>query len=174
MAKIVLNAGHTLKGKGTGAVGYLNEGIEARAIVKELRRRLEEKGHDVIVINIDEAESQAEYLQAVVCVANRHRDADAFISIHLNAGGGRGCEAYTWRGRKHSLAVGVCNKLSKLGFRNRGVKDGSNLYVIKKTYVEATLIEVCFVDNKEDADLYRKAGAKRIAQTIMRGICDAY
>lgn len=174
MAKFVLNAGHTLKGKGTGAVGYLNESIEARAIVKELKRRLEEKGHDVIVINIDEAESQAEYLQAVVCVANRHRDADAFVSIHLNAGGGRGCEAYTWRGRKHSLAVGVCNKLSKLGFRNRGVKDGSNLYVIKKTYVEATLIEVCFVDNKEDADLYKKAGAKRIAQTIMRGICDAY
>ena len=119
MAKFVLNAGHTLKGKGTGAVGYLNEGIEARAIVEQIKRHLEVHGHNVIVVNISEAESQEDYLQAVVCVANRHRDADAFVSIHLNAGGGQGCEAYTWKGSKHDLAVGVCNKLSKLGFRNR-------------------------------------------------------
>ena len=174
MAKIVLNAGHTLKGKGTGAVGYLNEGIEARAIVEQIKRHLEAHGHNVIVVNINEAESQEDYLQAVVCVANRHRDADAFVSIHLNAGGGQGCEAYTWKGNKHDLAVGVCNKLNKLGFRNRGVKDGSHLYVIKKTYVEATLIEVCFVDNKADADLYKNAGAVRIGQAIARGICNAY
>lgn len=174
MAKIVLNAGHTLKGKGQGAVGYLNEGIEARAIVDHVKQFLEKQGHEVIVVNINEAESQMDYLQAVVCVVNRHKDADAFVSIHLNAGGGKGCEAFTWKGRKHDLAVGVCDKLSKLGFRNRGVFDGSHLYVIKKTYVEATLIEVCFVDNKADADLYRKAGAMRIGQAIARGICDAY
>ncbi len=170
MAKYLLNAGHTLRGKGTGAVGYLNEGEEARKVVTELKRRLEEKGHEVIVINIDEAESQSEYLQAVVCVANRHKDADAFISIHFNAGGGKGCEVYTWRGRKHDMAVGVCDKLSKLGFRNRGVKDGSHLYVIKKTVMESMLVEVCFVDSMSDAALYKKAGAKRIAQTIMRGL----
>lgn len=170
MAKYLLNAGHTLRGRGTGAIGYLNEGEETRKLVKEIKRHLEAQGHEVIVINIDEAISQQEYLRAVVCVANRHPDADGFVSIHLNAGGGKGCEVYTWRGRKHDMAVGVCDKLSKLGFRNRGVKDGSKYYVIKKTVMESMIVEVCFVDSMSDSALYKQAGVSRIGQAIARGI----
>ena len=58
----------------------------------------------------------------------------------------------------------------KLGFKNRGVKDGSNLYVIKNTRCTAILIEVCFVDNKQDADLYNKLGYTKIAQAIYNAI----
>lgn len=168
--KIVLNAGHTLKGKGTGAVGYLNEGKEARLIVSAVKRCLECKGHTVAVVNVDEAQSQQGYLQAVVSGANKHRDADVLLSVHLNAGGGNGCECYTWRGRKYKQAEGVCNELQKLGFRNRGVKDGSELYVIRKTVMETMLLEICFVDSKNDADLYKKLGVDRIAQAIVRGV----
>lgn len=168
--KIILNAGHTKTGAGCGAVGFLNESDEARRVVSFVKDYLEEKGHDVIMANVDKAESQSKYLREVVNKANKHPEADIFVSVHFNAGGGQGCECYTWRGKKTAAAVGVCSELNKWGFRNRGVKDGSGLYVIKKTIMNAVLIEVCFVDNRKDVALYKGLGAKKVSQAIVRGI----
>lgn len=170
MAKYILNAGHTLQGGGTGASGFLNEAEEARKIVNAIKNYLRSKGHTVVVANVDKANTQNEYLQKVVEEANKHGNADLFVSIHFNAGGGRGSECYSWRGRKIPAAVGLCDEMSKLGFRNRGVKNGSDLYVIRKTTMETVLFEVCFVDNQLDYDLYKKCGVPAIAQAITRGI----
>lgn len=166
---IVLNAGHTQSGYGSGALGYLNESKENRKIVEAVKTYLEMKGHKVIIDNVDKAASNTEYLKKVVNTANKSK-CDLFVSIHLNGGGGKGCEVYTWQGRKYSSAVGVCEELSKLGFRNRGVKDGSMFYVIKKTTMEAMLIEVCFVDNLEDYELYKRVGVSKIGQAIANGL----
>lgn len=167
--KICLNAGHTLTGKGCGAVGLLKESTEARKIVKAVSDYLVMKGHTVIIDNVDYAASQNEYLEKVVSIANTAKS-DLFVSIHLNSGGGSGCEVYTWRGASSSKAQGVCDELNLLGFRNRGVKDGSEYYVIRKTIMPALLIEVCFVDNETDAELYKRLGSRIIAQAITRGI----
>lgn len=168
--KIILNAGHTESGSGSGAIGYINESEEARKVVKAVKHYLTGKGHTVIIANVDKAQSQSAYLYGVARKANQHVDADLFVSVHFNAGGGRGCECYTWRGKKTAAAVGVCDELNKYGFRNRGVKDGSTLYVISKTKMPALLVEVCFVDNIKDATQYREIGVNRIAQAITRGI----
>lgn len=170
MAKYILNAGHTLQGKGTGAVGYLNEAEEARKVVNAVKTYLRNKGHTVVVVNVDKANSQTEYLQAVVKEANKHANADLFVSIHFNAGGGRGSECYTWRGRNVPAAVGMCEEIHKLGFRNRGVKNGSDLYVIRKTTMETVLFEVCFVDSRSDHELYKKLGVSKISKAIADGI----
>jgi N-acetylmuramoyl-L-alanine amidase len=108
-------------------------------------------------------------LQKSVRIANKAK-ADLFLTIHLNEGGGSGCEAYTWKGQKVKQAVDICAELQAEGFRNRGVKDGSGFYVIKKTTMTAILLEVCFLDNRKDCDLYRQIGVKRIAQAIADGI----
>lgn len=168
--KIVLNAGHTKSGKGSGAVGFLNESEETRKVVSAVKRYLTGKGHEVIIVNIDKAESQSAYLYGVARKVNQHTDADLFVSVHFNAGGGQGCECYTWKGKKTPPAVGVCSELNKYGFRDRGVKDGSHLYVISKTKIPAVLIEVCFVDNIKDSTQYKEIGVNRIAQAITRGI----
>lgn len=168
--KIILNAGHTKSGAGSGAVGYLHESDETRRVVNLIRYYLRGKGHEVIVANVDKAESQAAYLYGVARKANAHIDADLFVSVHFNAGGGQGCECYTWKGKKTAAAVGVCEELNKFGFRNRGVKDGSSLYVISKTKMPALLVEVCFVDNKKDCRLYESLTVNRVAQAITRGI----
>ena len=167
--KIVLNAGHTKSGAGSGAVGYLNESEETRKVVNLVKRYLVGKGHEVIIANVDKAESQAAYLYGVARKANKEIDADLFVSIHFNAGGGHGCECFTWKGKKSAAAVGICEELSALGFRNRGVKDGSNLYLISKTKTPAVLVEVCFVDSMADAKRYKKFG-NVVAQAITRGI----
>lgn len=160
--KIVINAGHTKLGTGTGANGYLNESTETRKIAYELMKLLADSKHEVIPAVYDRS---ANNLKEAVQLANNEQ-ADLFLSIHLNAGGGSGCEAFTWRGEQVPQAVKACSYLKKLGFKNRGVKDGSSLYVIKNTKCTAILIEVCFVDNKADAELYKQVGISNIAKAI--------
>lgn len=164
--RLVINIGHTKKGVGTGASGYLNESKEIRKLGHELMKLLADSNHTIIPAVFDVHNNN---LKAAVETANNN-NADLFISLHLNAGGGTGCEAYTWKGEKVSQAVKVCNNLAKLGFKNRGVKDGSNLYVIKNTRCTAVLIEVCFVDNKQDAELFKKLGYNAIAKAIYNAI----
>lgn len=60
--------------------------------------------------------------------------------------------------------------MARLGFINRGIKNGSNLYVIRRTNARAMLIEVCFVDTRSDADLYRRVGTDAIANAIANAI----
>lgn len=171
MAKtIILNAGHTASGAGSGAVGFINESTETRRVVNLVKHYLRGKGHTVIVVNVDKANSQYEYLREVVKRANEHKNADLFVSIHFNAGGGTGCECYTYKGKKLPAAVGICEELSKYTFKNRGVKDGSPLYVVSKTKMPAVLAEVCFVDNIKDCKLYETVTVNRVAQAITRGI----
>jgi len=164
--KIVINAGHTKFSTGTGANGYLNESTETRKIAYELMKLLADSKHEVIPAVYDRS---ANNLKEAVTLANNEQ-ADLFISIHLNAGGGSGCEAYTWKGQQLAQAVKACSYLKKLGFKNRGVKDGSGLYVIKHTKCTAILIEVCFVDNKADAELYKQVGHSNIAKAICQAI----
>lgn len=157
-------------GKGTGAVGYINESTETRNVAKHLVSILKAKGHDVIAVNVDKATSQAAYLREVVKKSNAYKGVDLFVSVHFNAGGGKGTECYTWKGRKYNAATKVCQNLNKLGFVNRGVKDGSDFYVVRNTTMEAMIIEVCFVDTLNDVALYKRHGAKAIAEAIANGI----
>ncbi len=160
--KLVINAGHTKLGKGNGASKYLNESTETRKIAYELMKLLADSKHEVIPAVFDRS---TDNLKEAVTLANNEQ-ADLFLSIHLNAGGGSGCEAYTWKGQQVPEAVKMCSYLKKLGFKNRGVKDGSNLYVIKNTRCTAILLEVCFVDNKADAELFKQVGYSNIAKAI--------
>ena len=102
------------------------------------------------------------------------KELDWFISIHFNASAGHmanGVEAYTYKGRKYQDALDICENISRLGFQNRGVKDGSGLYVVRKTKAKAILIEVCFCDNIDDARKYHEAGGEAvIAEAIYLGI----
>ena len=170
--KIGVNCGHTVSGTtGCGAVGYLNESDETRNIGYKVIKQLESYGHSVIDCTNDKAASTNDNLKAIVNKANAQA-LDLFISIHLNAGGGKGCECYTYGGKQLNEAVKICSQLESLGFKNRGVKDGTALYVLKKTTAKAILIEVCFVDNKTDAEIYNKVGATKIADAICNAIVE--
>ena len=111
---------------------------------------------------------QAEYLKKTVELVNKE-DVDYFISIHFNAGGGKGIEVYTYKGKILQPALNICKDIELLGFNNRGIKEGSNLYVINKTKAKSILVEVCFVDS-DDANRYLVLGPSRIAEAIYRGI----
>lgn len=169
--KIGVNYGHTLNGPGSGAVGILHESPETRNVGNAFCDLLIKNGHEVVNCTIDKASTQAEYLKKVVEMANR-QDLDYFISFHFNVYNGKafGTEIYTYEGRQFEDALEVCKNISNLGFANRGVKNGTGLYVVKKTKAKSMLIEVCFVDNVEDVETYRRIGPNAIAEAVYKAI----
>lgn len=167
--KIGINCGHTSSGNpGCGAVGYLDESIETREVGRRLMALLHQAGHDVYDCTNDYASSASESLKQIVSLANA-QPLDLFVSIHFNSGGGQGTEVFTYGGKRFAEAENVCKSVSMLNFRNRGIKDGSNLYVIRHTNAKAMLVEVCFVDTT-DAARYRSLGADAVAEAIFEGI----
>lgn len=171
--KISINCGHTKSGAGYGAVsGKYKESEIVRLVGKELIRLLKAKGHTVNDSTVDAAVSQNAYLSEVVRKVNI-AEPDLFLSIHCNASANHtanGMEVFTYKGRKLDKAVHICYELSRLGFKNRGIKDGSNLYVIRNTTAPAILIELFFLDNATDQNLYTKQGYRVIAKAIAEAI----
>ncbi len=168
--RIGINCGHTVSGiPGCGAVGIIDESEETRNVGLKLEKILAKAGHAVYDCTNDYANTTSQNLSEIVRMANA-QPLDLFVSIHFNSGGGKGTEVFTYGGAKHSEAVAVCDKLHELGFTNRGVKDGSTLYVIRHTDAKAMLVEVCFVDTATDVDLYHKLGAETVAAAIAEAI----
>ena len=168
MAVFGINDGHTKSGVGCGAVGIINESVETRKVGQIVRQLLAENGHKVVDCTVDYSTSVSDNLSHIVSIANR-QDLDWFVSIHFNAGGGRGVEVYTYEGRQYQDALDVCSNIAALGFQNRGVKAGSGLYVIRRTSAKSMLIEVCFVDT-DDANKYKEVGAYEIALAIVKAL----
>lgn len=171
--RISINAGHTKAGAGSGAEykGF-NEGEITRAVAKALTAKLRQKGHTVHDSTVNTAASQNAYLKKVCSLANQS-GAQLVISLHCNASAahtGHGVECWTWKGRKVPAAVNVCKNLEALGFRNRGIKDGSGFYIVKHTKATAVLVELFFLDNEKDRALFKKHGADKIAAAIAASI----
>ncbi len=167
-----INCGHTVAGPGSGAVGIISESEHTRLVGRALMGLLRAAGVNVIDCTIDKANTQQEYLSAAVALANK-QDLGWFISIHFNASAshaGHGTEVYTYEGRQYQDALDVCSNLAALGFKNRGVKEGSGMYVIRKTKARAMLIECCFCDTQADVDTYKAAGG---ADAVAKAICNA-
>ena len=72
---------------------------------------------------------------------------------------------------KGDIAKRICNQMEMAGFTNRGVKVNKSLYFLNHTKAPAILIEVCFVDDKDDYMLYtsdRDAVAKAIVRAVVK------
>jgi hypothetical protein len=168
MSTFGINCGHTKSGYGSGAVGIISESEHTRLVGYEVMRLIREAGHKVVDCTIDYASNVTESLSKITNIAN-NVNLDWFVSIHFNAGGGRGTEVYTYEGRQYEDALEVCSNIAKLGFNNRGVKAGTGLYVIRRTKAKSMLIEVCFVDTA-DANKYLNVGYKTIAKAIVEAL----
>lgn len=163
--KIAINSGHTIEGSGTGAIGFVSETGENRKIAKRVISVLRARGNEVIDCTIDKSSND---LQDAVRKAN-DANVDIFCSIHLNSGGGNGTETYIYRlgGNAEKLARKVNDNVVKsCNFANRGVKE-ANFYVLKHTKAPAILLEVCFVDSKEDC---KKLNVENVAIAIANAI----
>ncbi|MBQ8742749.1 MAG: N-acetylmuramoyl-L-alanine amidase [Clostridia bacterium] len=103
--------------------------------------------------------------------------ADYFISIHANAStisSATGTEAFVYSSTSpaFTLAERITDGISsKTGLPNRGVYVRPSLYVLRKTRMPATLIELGFITNPSDAylmDKYPNLFADGIYEGILR------
>lgn len=171
---IGVNCGHTKAGPGYGAVGIIKESEHTRYVGYAFMDKLKNAGIGVLDCTVHMASTQGEYLEKAVNMANKE-DLDWFVSIHFNATTthtGQGVEVYTYEGQPYKEALKVCSNLEEFGFKNRGIKSGTGLYVIRKTKAKAMLIEICYCDNAKDVALYEQAGVDRIAQAIFSAFFD--
>lgn len=148
MAKYNVHGGHNKKVP--GADGYLDEVTEDRKVKDAVIKYLKAAGHTVYDCTDDAGTTQPKNLANIVAKCNAHT-VDLDISIHLNAGGGTGCEVYYTSSKGKTYAGKVSAAVaSALGIKDRGAKESDTLYVLNHTTAPAILVECCFVDNKTD------------------------
>lgn len=158
----------------TGASGVLNELTEDRKVKDLVISKLRALGHTVYDCTDDSGTSQNKNLKNIVAKCNAH-SVDIDVSIHFNAGAKdsygnsktTGTEVYYYSSKGKAYAEKVVNAIAELGFKNRGAKKSTSLYVLKNTNSPAILIECCFVDDKDDANLYN---AEKMASAIVKGL----
>ena len=166
--RIAIDLGHGV-GQDRGASSkYIDEETIIDNVGGLVINKLKELGNTVIEVRPSQATSVSNSLVQRVQKANNN-NVDLFVSIHSNAGGGKGTEVYTYQGKEVVQARNVLNNLCRLGFTNRGIK-GSNLFVINHTTATAMLIKICFIDTQSDVDLYKSVGNEKIADAIVEGL----
>ncbi|SFE87412.1 glucosaminidase domain-containing protein [Peptostreptococcus sp. D1] len=174
--RIFLSVGHSIlkNGLNTSASGFVNEYFYNKELAPLIKKYLEKAGHKVDVIICPEKKFNTKYEESTykLPIAN-NGNYNLVVELHLNAsnGSGNGSEVFFYKGDNtgKKIASGVVNKLSELGFKNRGVKNAS-LYMINDTKPTAILIESFFCDNKHDVDLAKNLGFEKMAKVIAEGI----
>ena len=171
---INVHAGHNANA--AGAVGLIDEQVEARRVKNLVISKLRSLAYTVNDTTDEAGLTQRENLQNIVYNSNSH-PADLEVSIHFNAGANdllgdgvtTGTEVLVYSLDSASLpyARQIVQDIAALGFTDRGVTERPRLYVLRNTRAPALLVECCFVDDADDVALYRP---EAMADAIVDGI----
>ena len=156
------------------------EGVTNRAIAREVGDLLSDECIDYNFIHepVKDISLSERVLKADRIYANDKRA--IFLSIHSNAGGGRGIEVFTSKGQTKSDKIAqvfydVFEQEEKWKMR-KDLTDGdddkeANFYVLRKTDCPAVLLELLFFDNKQEAIyLNSEEGQRELARLIVKAI----
>ena len=165
--KFAIDMGHNAY-PDVGAAGVRIEDELTQEVGTKIIDKLVSLGYGAINCTPSKASSVIDSLRQRVNQANS-QGADAYISIHFNSFNTKahGTEVFAVSDGGKRLAKPVLDNLVSLGFTNRGVKDGSHLYVLKYTNMPAILIEGCFVDSPKDMDIY---DPEKMANAIVKSL----
>lgn len=166
MNRLVLIAGHN--GKGTGAIGYIDEGEETITLRNDIYNKLIKKGISKDQIITDKEKDPLILSKVVSWIKSFIYKDDLCVDLHFNASSNAtasGCEVLIPNNHTN-LEKEIATKLSKviaetLYIKNRGVKtekDSQHNTIAMLSGFDCVniLIEVCFVTNKNDVLAYTK------------------
>ena len=170
---VALDPGHGGGDPGAVGIGGLQEKRVVLPITQEIARILKERGVNVVFTRNSDIEVD---LAPRVAIAER-AGARVFVSVHANAvGGGRsevnGLETYYYQDGLR-LAQTIHRSITRsIQVQDRGVRQ-ANFYVLRKTSMPSTLVEVGFVTGRQDsANLKLPFYRNKMAQAIATGILE--
>lgn len=180
--KILLIAGHGGTPYDSGAVGCgYTEAVETRRMANAVAPLLRSYGFEVALYD----QSKDAYKVVTQGGSLPLSGISYVLEFHLNSaandpkGNGRttGTEIFVHTNEQGvGVEVAILRRVCALGFTDRGIKRSSGLAVLKHVFkrgVSHALVETCFIDDKDDMELY---GAKfdAIAKAIADGVAEGF
>ena len=179
--RILLISGHGGSPYDSGAIGFgFKEAVETRRMATAVAPLLRKYGFEVTMYDQSKDAFKVVTQGGSLPLAG----IDYVMEFHMNAaandlrgnGSTTGSEIFVHTEEK-SIGVeqAILRRMQTLGFRNRGVKR-KNFAVLRHVHrrgVSHALIETCFIDDKDDMDLY-KARFYDIAHAIADGVAEGF
>lgn len=178
----VVDPGHGGHDSGAVANGLKEENLTLD-ISKRVKRKLESK-YAGVNVRLTRTGDTYPSLQARCDLANR-LNAAAFLSVHINSGGGTGFESYICAGApsktkdfQNKIHYHMAPVLKKYGLKDRGKKVDTQtrhgrLHVLRATEMSAVLVEVAFIDHPKDSKLLKDpAFLDDVAEALADGVAD--
>lgn len=179
MAKLVcIDPGHGINtpGKRTPVISELGRSIKEyefnKAVAYYLNQELQRCGLNTMYATLNDYDTP---LSTRTGRANK-ANADIYVSIHYNAGGGSGVETYHYPGSREGKKLAQCIHeyvIQGTSQKNRGVKS-ANFYVLRKTRMPAALVEYGFMDDpglREARLMINENFQRESARETAQGIC---
>jgi N-acetylmuramoyl-L-alanine amidase len=178
---IVIDPGHGGRNgkRDPGAVGRLDgEEVYERNVVleicKQLAFSLDALGFRVLMTRIDN--EALSHLKDKVDIVIKEQP-DIFVSVHANANAGTPAQGIeTFYNKNRAESKNLADKIQKSlmaafpSHRNRGIKDGSRLYVLRKQEVKACCLVECEFINHPEQVKFLVNKPKEVAKAILEGI----
>ena len=187
--KVFINPGHDIK-YDSGAVHYdtngnvdLRECDVAAKIGTAVQKYLEAAGCESYLMQSDNlaptpaGRSDYDDRQGMTVTETANEwGADIFVSIHCNAASGaaRGTEVECYNRMSNGGNLAQCIQsqlINSIDTIDRGVKEMTDLLVLRYTDMPAVLVETAFIDNDDDM-LVLVEHWDDIARAIARGVTD--
>jgi N-acetylmuramoyl-L-alanine amidase len=179
MFKISLSAGHGKDTPGKRVPDNSMHEWEFNSAVVSKMINLLSYYKDVAVLRLDDPTGKVDI--PIQDRAKRSNDwgANFHLDVHANAAGdgwsdAHGIETFSYKLTGHSFDSGkILQKhlIAATGLTDRGVKDGSDLYMVRVTKANANLVECGFMTNSKEAallksDAYRTTVANALVDAI--------
>ena len=147
--------------------GNTNEMTQCNLIAESLEKYLKINGFEV------KRAPKGQNMYTSINESNSF-EADLHICIHTNAGGGHGCEVYTYSGAARELkyAEPIYNEIAGITpYSDRGLKVANFAELVQTTAI-AVYCECAFHDNYDEAK-WIVENVNNIGKAIARGMCTA-
>ncbi|MCZ0702671.1 N-acetylmuramoyl-L-alanine amidase [Natronobacillus azotifigens] len=178
MVRIFIDPGHG--GSDAGASG---NGLTEKDLTLNIALTLDDvlnEQYDDVTTRLSRSTDTTVSLEERTNRANEW-NADFFLSIHVNAGGGEGFESYIWNGNftnkeeTRRIRRTIHDTIvEQINWRDRGKKE-ANFHVLRQTSMPAVLTENGFIDNPEEAEQMRsEEWISSVARAHAEGIAEAF
>ena len=184
MLNLTLSAGHALVTSGKQTPDGYKEWSFNSGVVKKMMLLLAQY-KDVAVLRLDDPTGQRD-----IPLSERADRSDSFgahfhLDVHANAAGpggwydaAAGIETFSYKlsGTSFEIAKKLQSALiGATGLKNRGVKDGAGLYMIKGVKAPSCLVECGFMTNRTEAALLKSDDYQsKIANALVGAIASHF